>query len=72
MLGNFQVTALILVAPMLALLRPFLLFIGKATFFTNVEGLPVFLYLLDHRSSHSVYQVMLPAVASSGGPGVRL
>ncbi len=38
-----------LFTPMLAFLRPFLLLIGKATFFTNVEGLPVFLHLLDHR-----------------------
>lgn len=55
MLGDFQVTALILLVPMLALLRPFLLFIGKATFFTNIEGIPVLLHLFDHRFSHSVY-----------------
>jgi len=72
MLGNFQVTALMLLAPLLAFLRPLLLFIGKATFFTNIEGLPVFLYLLDHRSSHIVYQVILPAVADSDAPEVWL
>ena len=49
MLGNFQVTALILRAPLLAFLRPLLLFIGKAAFFTNIEGLPVFLRLFNLR-----------------------
>ncbi len=69
-LGNFQVTTLMLLAPLLAFLRPLFLFIGKATFFTNIEGLPVFLHLLDHRSSHSVYQAILPAVEGIGEPGV--
>ncbi len=71
-LGNFQVTTLVLLAPMLAFLRPLLLFIGKATFFTNIEGLPVSLYLFDHCSFHSVYLVTLPAFADSGGPEVWL
>ncbi len=68
-LGDFQVTALMLLAPLLAFLRPLLLFIGKATFFADVEGLPVFLYLLDHHFSHLVYQVMVAAVAGSDAPG---
>ena len=49
MLGDFQVTALMLLAPTLAFLRPLLLFISKATFFTNIESIPVFLRLFDHR-----------------------
>ena len=70
MFGNFQVTTLMLLAPLLAFLRPLFLFIGKAAGFTNVEGLPVFLHLLDHRSSHSVYQAILPVVEGIGEPGV--
>ena len=49
MLGDFQVTALMLLAPMLTFLRPLLLFIGKTTFFADVEGIPIFLRLFNHR-----------------------
>ena len=48
MLDNFQVTTLVLLAPLLAFLCPLFIFIGKAAFLTNVEGPPVFLYYLDH------------------------
>jgi len=37
-----------LMAPCLAFLCPLFLFIGKATFFANIEDLPVFLHFLDH------------------------
>ena len=61
-----------LFAPLLAFLRPLLLFIGRATFFTNIEGLPVSLYLFDHCSFHSVYLATLTAVEGIDEPGVRL
>ena len=49
MLDNFQVTTLMPYTSLLAFLRPRFLFIGKAAGLANVEGLPVFVHLLDHR-----------------------
>ncbi len=51
MLGDFQVTALMLFAPLLAFLRPLLLFIGKATFFANIVYPAILAQLFYHSLS---------------------
>tara|TARA_B100000315_G_scaffold220563_1_gene223353 strand:+ start:122 stop:340 length:219 start_codon:yes stop_codon:yes gene_type:complete len=48
-LHNFDVAGMVLMAPFLALLCPFLFFISHAALFTKIEGLSIFLYFLDHR-----------------------
>ena len=47
MLDNLQITALILLTPLLAFLCSLPLFVSKAAFLTDVEDLPVILNFLD-------------------------
>ncbi len=54
MLGNFQVTTLMLFTPLLAFLRPLFFFVGKTAGFADVECLIILMRLFNHLFSSTM------------------